>query len=112
MTWTAAEDHCVSFGGHLASIHSQEEMDFLFSKMEKYDYYWVGGNDVAEAGTWTWIDGSPFEFEKWISRYPSATTNWNCMQITHSGGGIVSGMVNYSVCEIARPFICKADPVW
>ncbi|CAG0892576.1 unnamed protein product, partial [Cyprideis torosa] len=39
--------------------------------------YWVGGNDVAEEGTWTWIDGSqgsPFDFSGWGRNEPNGGT--------------------------------------
>ena len=32
---------------------------------------WVGGNDIDEEGTWTWTDGSPFEFTFWYSGEPN-----------------------------------------
>ena len=32
-TWEDAEDDCVSNGGHLASIHSKEENDFLYNEL-------------------------------------------------------------------------------
>ena len=31
MTWTDAEQYCVSNGGHLASIHSQAEHDLVWA---------------------------------------------------------------------------------
>ncbi|CAG0903836.1 unnamed protein product, partial [Cyprideis torosa] len=102
-TWTAAEDHCASLreGVHLASIHSTSEMDYLISRNNRLDTklcedsaesslhvhfapssteigtgnrYWVGGSDAATEGTWTWIDGSPFDFEDWYPNDPNGET--------------------------------------
>ncbi|CAG0907847.1 unnamed protein product, partial [Cyprideis torosa] len=79
MTWSAAEDHCASLapGAHLASIHSQTETGYVFNKIETGVRYWVGGNDAAEEGTWTWTDGSqgsPFDFSGWGRNEPNGGT--------------------------------------
>mmetsp|Transcript_8647 Transcript_8647/g.22038 ORF Transcript_8647/g.22038 Transcript_8647/m.22038 type:complete len:267 (-) Transcript_8647:248-1048(-) len=49
--------------GYLASINSQEENDFLVNELKNDHGYatddqaWIGGNDMAEEGTFEWWDG-------------------------------------------------------
>ena len=42
-TWQEAEKDCVSNGGHLASIHSKEENEFIYNELVKR---WVNHDDV------------------------------------------------------------------
>jgi hypothetical protein len=45
-TWAAAEKDCNNKGGHLASIHSADESNFIHSLAPSY-YLWIGGTDAA-----------------------------------------------------------------
>ena len=44
LIWVNAENDCIQRGGHLASIHSREEHDFIFSISA--DRSWLGGSDI------------------------------------------------------------------
>ena len=57
MNYTMAEAHCVSIGGHLASVHSTQENSVLTSLCH-YEECWIGFNDIDEEGSWKWIDGT------------------------------------------------------
>ncbi|XP_031440627.1 C-type lectin domain family 4 member F-like [Clupea harengus] len=56
MNWTESRDACVTMGGHLVIITSQQEMDFLKTKTE---HHWIGLTDVQEEGKWRWVDNTP-----------------------------------------------------
>lgn len=70
MTWSEAKAACEEQGGHLVTITSQEEQDFLETLIpttEKYNY-WIGafapdapGYDVP----YEWITGEVFDFTNW-----------------------------------------------
>merc|ERR1711962_1690367 len=32
---------------------------------------WIGGTDEAQEGSWTWSDGSPWDYQKWGSGEPN-----------------------------------------
>jgi len=50
-TWPDAEAYCNSKGGHLASIHSLAENNFIVG-LAPNDNYWLGASDSAkEVGT-------------------------------------------------------------
>ena len=56
-SWNVAEQKCQEFGGDLVSIQSRNEQDFILSviKRNHYDYYWIGLNDLTQAGKYEWI---------------------------------------------------------
>jgi len=85
LTWTDAEAICQeTIGGHLASIHSKEEIDFIFNDlMQGSNYYsptWLGGYTVQDAAddsvwTWTWTDGSEWNYSNWADLYNGKVPN-------------------------------------
>ncbi len=47
-TWANAENDCISKGGHLASIHSADENNFIFQlQPSPHPSLWIGGSDTA-----------------------------------------------------------------
>ena len=53
--WTTAEANAVSLGGHLVSINSQEEQDFVYSNFgptlgDGEDGKWIGATDKDSEG--------------------------------------------------------------
>ncbi len=42
--WQTAEHDCVSRGGHLASVHSGSEWDFIHARTSQFT--WLGGTDL------------------------------------------------------------------
>ncbi|XP_071501645.1 echinoidin-like [Diadema antillarum] len=92
VTWEEAERQCQSFTkpywdegattgqlGHLVSIHSQEEMDFLITLFESVrnkrssskHLVWIGLNDRATEGSFVWSDGSEVNFTFWRPNEPN-----------------------------------------
>lgn len=60
--WTAARDSARSFNrkyfgltGYLATITSQEENDFIWSKLTGIG--WIGASDAEKEGEWKWMTG-------------------------------------------------------
>ena len=77
--WNAAEAFAQQLGGHLVSINSQAEQDFVwqnFGNVAGVDRrVWIGFSDAASEGSFAWADGSPAKF-----------TNWNPGEPNNSGG--------------------------
>jgi hypothetical protein len=46
-TWADAEQDCKNKGGHLASVHSEEENTFIFNLPTSPIKLWIGGTDAA-----------------------------------------------------------------
>lgn len=71
-TWHQAKTDAERRGGHLATITSQAEYDFILGLgiLPATDY-WLGGTDEAVEGVWTWVTGEPWSFAKWRSGEPN-----------------------------------------
>ena len=59
--WQAAEDYCVAWGGHLVSIHSEDEFDQIGTITRGYTF-WIGMTDSREENVWEWSDDSDNSF--------------------------------------------------
>jgi hypothetical protein len=75
ISWTGADEAARAMGGHLATISSQAENEFVFSLLGGRDLIWIGGRQPAgapePAGNWGWITGEPFDFTAWAAGQPN-----------------------------------------
>ena len=69
-TWTDAKAACEALGGHLVTITSEKESNFVNSLygLRSRTNYWMGGREIN--GTWTWITGEPWTFSRWGDNQP------------------------------------------
>ena len=96
--WQIAEMDCMNYGGHLASIHSKAEDDFLVSLSTSS--FWIGGTGTGYPGDWTWSDGSSWDYTHWFLEYSSG--NYQCV-FYRSGYGWENDFCNdtfYYICKI------------
>lgn len=126
ITWAQAFRKAISLGGHLATITSKEECDFIFRLVghSKYWYQpkgwtitrlgpWIGGFQAEGAqepnGGWHWVTGEPFAYTNWARKQEPNVSEPNA---AHDCGH--SGSVN-RICFISRwsrkgaPFWCDAS---
>lgn len=86
-TWTEARANAAAAGlegvpeitGHLATITSQEENDFIFALLTSTS--WLGGSDNEVEGEWRWVEGPEAGEQFWQglaggSPVNGAYTNW------------------------------------
>ena len=73
LTWHQAKADAEARGGHLATITSQAELDYVRSLgvLAGFDSYWLGGTDEAQEGVWTWVTGEPWNFTNWQPGEPN-----------------------------------------
>ena len=78
MSCSFAEQLCEWMGGHLVTITSQPEQDFIVSLIAsgKKDAYWLGATNFEigvanDDGSWKWFNGEKFSFTAWSSGEPS-----------------------------------------
>ena len=74
MTWTEAKAYCEELGGHLATVTSQEENDFIASLIADgtKNLYWLGGYEEAEQeGVWRWVTGEAWDYANWDAGEPN-----------------------------------------
>jgi brevican len=76
LTWQQAEDNCILWGGHLASIKSQAEISLArsFSNVD----CWIGFSDQATEGAWVWSDNSTSVYTTWNQPGPGQSEPDNC----------------------------------
>lgn len=91
-TWDAAEQQCVAWGGHLASIGTAEEDAFLDAWPARLGIsgidgsnLWLGATDAALDGDFRWSDGSPFAFSGFAAGQPDNGPGVNCVVKRNDG---------------------------
>jgi hypothetical protein len=91
ITWVDANSSAEQNGGHLVTITSQEENDFVFDLVNDDIYWgyqgngwrvgaWIGayqeGGSAEPDGGWNWITGEPFEYANWMEGQPNSNPNY------------------------------------
>ena len=98
-----AQTSCQKEGGHLASIHSEAENNFV-TNLDPGVTFWVGGTYNSTKQTWVWVDGSPLIFTGWPSDEPSG--DGNCM-LTNWGGDCEWNDIPCNQNGFSAKFLCK-----
>ena len=88
-TWET-EHKCQENGGHLASIHSEEENTFVGEDVVMWDNVWVGGR--GGNGRWEWVDGSEWDWSMWVSGQPGSGDLCLCIIVIIRTAGTVKYM--------------------
>jgi hypothetical protein len=70
MTWTDTEALAVLEGGHLATVRSQAEQNWLVQTFGT-DNLWLGYTDEAVEGQWTWSSGESTTYTNWHPAEPN-----------------------------------------
>lgn len=74
-SWTAAEAEAVALGGHLVSITSAAEQNFIvatfLSGANQNRIYWIGLNDTAVEGQFAWSSGEAVSYTNWQRGEPN-----------------------------------------
>ena len=84
ISWSDANAVANMLGGHLATITSVEENDFVFSLIDDEIYWypsvnirgpWIGGYQLPGStepdGGWAWVTGEPFVYANWDLGQPN-----------------------------------------
>ena len=73
MSWMDARAYCVQQGGHLVTITSPEEQDFLANNF--YDQkLWIGAFE-SDIG-WRWVTDETWGYDNWRKGEPSGGEEW------------------------------------
>ena len=81
INWNQAEACCVSWGGHLASIHSAG-VNMLLNDIRNQDKFtWIGLSDTANNGVYVWTDGTAYDFENFASNQPDSFGGESCIHL-------------------------------
>jgi hypothetical protein len=110
LSWDDAEKYCVKTGGHLASIHSLAESNFVYSMSNKAVLpRWLGASRASGAGLldFSWADGSSFDYANWLLGEPTNSKgNENCISLSLKTD-LANQLWNDANCNTMRPSVCK-----
>ncbi|XP_052061897.1 protein crumbs homolog 1-like [Mytilus californianus] len=86
INWNNAQQDCLSRGGRLAEVYSQNVGAWLRRQASRRggSGWWVGASDLAQEGVWTWTSGNQVEYTDWAYREPNNggwKTNQDCLQL-------------------------------
>lgn len=79
--------------GHLATLTSQAEYDFVWNSLGDVMLYWIGGHRVDRDGApdegWAWVTGEPWSYTNWCPGEPNNSSAnpdgyEDCLQIGRS----------------------------
>lgn len=102
MPWASAEAEAQRLGGHLVTVRSQAEHDWIVQQFGT-GRFWIGLNDMANEGVYEWASGASDTFRAWADGEPNgnrpdedavemaiwANGSWNDQQPTDQLAGIV-----------------------
>ena len=69
--WDNAKNICQINGGHLVTISTQAENDFVSSKIGASNAVFIGLSDKNGTGTYTWADGTTNTYINWDGGIPN-----------------------------------------
>jgi serine/threonine protein kinase len=91
LTWEEAKAKAAAAGGHLATITSAEEnqwvWDTLVSRLPVNLSLWLGGTKDNPTQTWAWITGESFTFTAWGEREPNMNPDEIALCFSHMSKG-------------------------
>jgi hypothetical protein len=71
MNWHNACECCELLGGHLATVESNAENDFLYNHFAKDHVCWLGASDAKQDGKWNWVTGELWQYHNWFDGEPN-----------------------------------------
>ena len=80
--WTTARTNCSNMGGHLVTITSSGEQNFIYGL---WPSGWIGLTDEVTEGTWRWVTGETYSYKNWNSGEPNNSGNEDYVQFVSNG---------------------------
>ena len=105
MNFADAQTWCAGMTGHLATVHSEAELELVPAAMGDV---WLGMR--APMGTWDWLTAEPVSYQRWFISEPMPMSEL-CAASNRGSFGIAWGTRD---CATLRPAICETEiwPTW
>jgi hypothetical protein len=111
LSWEAAKAKAEAMGGHLATITSPEENDWMLKNITVPGEVLLGGSQAVKNGPWKWVTGEAFDLKLWGRSgpdgsgdkvaYDAASKHWDDVPTTHPV--IVGFLVEWDSDAPAKP---------
>ena len=99
MSWTEAEEYCESLGGHLVTVNSSDEQQFIVDNLLTIgtkNAYFIGMYRDDIDSDWKWVTNESTEFFNWDKGEPSYTDdNYVYMYGSNYNSGSWKNTQNY-----------------
>ena len=99
MSWTEAEEYCESLGGHLVTVNSSDEQQFIVDNLLTIgtkNAYFIGMYRDDINSDWKWVTNESTEFFNWDEGEPSYTDdNYVYMYGSNYNSGSWKNTQNY-----------------
>jgi Lectin C-type domain len=100
LPWQAAQTKCrVSGGGHLVTITSDAERDFINNNVSKTGASWIGASDAVVNGKFTWVTGEAWRYQSLPSNFKNAAAVDYLWANPYEWGSNKATDMNIYVCE-------------
>ncbi|MBQ8431266.1 MAG: InlB B-repeat-containing protein [Clostridia bacterium] len=103
-TWDQAQSLCASMGGHLVTLTSRSENDFVFQlcKSNGTHNYHLGATDRSFESVWQWVTGEEWDYANFAPSEPGGGTGENYLAFwtgRFDGSWVDYSGQGYFVCE-------------
>ena len=114
-TWKDARRNCAALGGHLATITSAEEQDFIesqFGSLCKNGGPWIGAYSNGAYGgdkdDWRWVTGEEWSYTNWEEGEPNNTSGSEWFASLRASM-TWNDLNNVDSSDSQRGYICEYD---
>lgn len=123
IAWTDANNIAKQSGGHLVTLNSALENEFIYRMIDHEDYWdggsgpWIGAYQppvsLEPSGGWRWVTDEPFEYTNWHATQPNEFQNQNESRIQFRYGNWWNDIPDVSFVSGTRiiSFIIEYDVV-
>jgi outer membrane protein assembly factor BamB len=112
LSWDQAQEDCALQGGHLTTIADEAENTVAYGQVAAgVAYAWIGGN-LDRLGSWRWVTGEAWNFSKWRSGEPSATSGRDFAGMVGPAGSVVNQRKWSALTNSGAPvtgYLCEWD---
>ena len=117
--WTEADANARSMGGHLATLTSQEEHDWVWQTFSPWlpsqlansrsaRGWWIGGLQDTPEKPWRWVTGEPFEFSRFAASQTRPSRGPRLAQHDNGGGAGLSSWSTFHY-SIRKGYLVEWD---